>query len=262
MTLAELERFFAEAATSGSGPRAGVDRVFKSSPGLSASARLAIYNRAYYYRLLGALESVFVHTKRALGDAEFERIGLAYVARHPSEHPAVERVGRSFSDYLGGPGSTPRAVVDLAALEWARLCALVAPNPTALATTSSIAPSEFPRARLCFVPALVCLSVDPRAFSLLSADTAEIASTETTLGVAVFRREHSVSQQALNALEFEALRLAMAGASMSRVCACFDTGREPEDALDAFKIIATWFDRQWVERIEFPAAAETAADPK
>src|SRR5450755_1874238 len=93
VTLAELQRYFAAVATSTSGPPSDIDDVFQSSARLSASARLAIYNRGYHHRLLDALASVFTRTKRALGDAEFERLGLSYLAQHPSEHPAVERVG-------------------------------------------------------------------------------------------------------------------------------------------------------------------------
>ncbi|MEI9949260.1 MAG: DNA-binding domain-containing protein [Pseudomonadota bacterium] len=96
MNLAELQHYFARAATSGSGPLPELDRVFLGSERLSAKDRLAIYNRGYFYRLLDALASVFSQTKRLLGDPQFERLALAYLARHPSEHPAVERVGRSF----------------------------------------------------------------------------------------------------------------------------------------------------------------------
>src|SRR5450755_3738382 len=54
VTLAELQRYFAAVATSTSGPPSDIDDVFQSSARLSASARLAIYNRGYHPRLRDA----------------------------------------------------------------------------------------------------------------------------------------------------------------------------------------------------------------
>ena len=137
MKLAELQRFFAAAATSRSGEIAGLSEVFLGSESLSPSARLAIYNRGYYYRLLDALASVFRQTKRLMGDAAFERQGLAYLAEHASEHAAVERVGRIFPEFLRARVlDSQNFLADVAALEWLRLCALVAPNPTGRALPS------------------------------------------------------------------------------------------------------------------------------
>ena len=231
MTLSELERYFAAAATSGTGPVAGLDQVFVSRGALSASERLAIYNRGYYYRLLDALASVFGDTKRALGAEEFERLGLAYLARYPSEHPAVERVGRRFPDFLRERFPAPSPTLELARLEWARLCALVAPNPQALASAHELEPTEFPRSRLRFVPSLQCLAA-----------------------VAVWRAAHTVVHRALEPLEFQSLSAAMGGASMSQVCARFDSGAAEADTQRAFGVISNWFERQWVESVDVDGA--------
>lgn len=256
MNLSELQRYFTAAATSGAGPIAGLEQVFKGSSRLSAQARLAIYNRGYYYRLLDALASVFRETQHTLGNAEFTRVGLAYLARHPSRHPALERVGELFAAYLRSEGAIPTCVADLAALEWARLCALVAPNPRTLAKVSAIQVHEFPEARLGFVAALHCLELDPRALHCyarreLSSDPP--ANTEQAAlpssGVAVWRAGHAVQHESLDPLEFQALRAATDGSSMAQVCARFDTGHESEDAERAFQTVASWFARQWVETI-------------
>ena len=255
MKLAELEQYFASAATSGTGPLPGLDRVFSSSPQLSAADRLAIYNRNYFYRLLAALAAVFSQTKRVLGDADFERLGLAYLARYPSEHPAVERVGRSFCEFLRSVEAQP-TVVDLAALEWARLCALLAPNPRSLLTARRIEPSRFPRARLRFVPSLHWLELDPRALTAFAAERPSLAEpftdgTPSSLcRVAVWRSQHAVLQQVLDALEWAALTRAADGATLSRVCAVFDSGSEIEDVGRAFQVLSSWFARRWLADVE------------
>ena len=226
MKLSELQQYFAAAATSGRGPAPGLDDVFVSRGALSASERLAIYNRGYYYRLLDALASVFRDTKRALGEAEFERIGLAYLTQHPSEHAAVERVGRRFAGYLRERFPAPSQLGDVADLEWARLGALVAPNPVTVALAHELLPDEFPSSRLRFVPSLRCVQ-----------------------STAVWRAGHAVTERPLELSEFQALSAAMTGASMSRVCALFDTGEVAADTQRAFVVISAWFAREWVESV-------------
>ena len=252
MKLAELQRFFAAAATSHSGEIAGLAEVFLGSESLSPSARLAIYNRGYYYRLLDALASVFRQTKRLMGDAAFERQGLAYLAQHASDHPAVERVGRAFSEFLRARVPDSESfLADVAALEWLRLCALVAPNPTGRALPSALEPASFSRSRLCFVKSLHCLSLSARALGAFEGNDAPTSGSVAQTAVAVWRRDHAVCQTELEPQELVALRAALGGAVMSDVCAVFDTGEPEADALRAFQVIDGWFARKWLESVEF-----------
>jgi len=247
--LAELQDYFARAARSGSGPLPELERVFLGSHQLPAIDRMAIYNRGYFYRLLDSLASVFERTKWALGDAEFERVGLAYLAKYPSEHPAIERVGRSFSAYLHSIDA-PAVIVDLAALEWARLCTLVAPNPVQVATVSSIEPRRFPDSQLRFVPSLHWLEVDPAALRIFAGEVpAPSSELRSSCGVAVWRKQHAVHHESLDETEFRALVSAAGGATVSRVCAIFDRGSEAEDVARAFQILSAWFGRSWLESV-------------
>ncbi|MES1175856.1 MAG: DNA-binding domain-containing protein [Myxococcales bacterium] len=251
MNLAELQRYFAAAATSGAGPLAGLDLVFESNDHLSASERLAIYNRAFFYRQLDALASVFSATRRALGEPEFERLGLGYLATHPSEHPAVERVGRRFPEYLRQVDvSSSEPIVDLARLEWVRLCALVAPNPAALAQPNAVDPAMFPSCRVKLVPSLSWLELDSRALSLL-AGAAALPGPSERCAVAVWRAGHAVVHERVETLEFRALCAASAGATMAEVCAGFDTGQELADVQRAFGVVSSWYARSWLENVEF-----------
>jgi len=264
MNLAELQQYFARAATSGSGPLSDLDRIFLGTPRLSASERLAVYNRGYYLRLLDALGSVFSQTKIVLGDADFERLGLTYVAQYPSEHPAVERVGRVFCEYLRSVAAPP-AVVDLAGLEWARLCALVAPDPVSLAGVESIDPLRFPTARLCFVPSFRCLELDPMALTLFASTmrpSVDVGASHSALrcGVAVWRGGHAVEHLSLAAEEWHALSQAIAGNELSQVCAAFDTGSGDADVRRAFQVLSGWFARAWLESIAYDETHPGASD--
>ena len=251
MNLAELQRYFAAAATTSSGAISGLEEIFLGSDSLSPSARLAIYNRGYYYRLLDALASVFGETKRVLGDARFEQLGLTYLTEHASDHAAVERVGRKFPEFLRTLGPAPDPVLaDVAALEWARLCALVAADPAALAHPQALEPARFPDARLRFVPSLQCLALDARALRLVEGGTWPTSEPAANTGVAVWRPRHALLQTQLEPLEFRALLAARGGAPMSRVCAVFDTGQEQVDEERAFLALSGWFSRGWVEGVD------------
>ncbi|HEX3851734.1 MAG TPA: putative DNA-binding domain-containing protein [Polyangiaceae bacterium] len=253
MKLAELERFFSEAATSGSGPRAGLEQVFLGDARLSASDRLAIYNRSYYYRLLDALSSVFEQTARVLGRAEIERLALAYLTLHPSEQPAVERVGRLFPSYLRERDELADWVADLAALEWARLSALVAANPRTVLSVSDIDPALFPSSRAHLVPALHWLELDSRALHAFTG--AQLRTTPSSApgercGVVVWRKQHAVLHEQLPVLELQALQLAAEGRSISRICSCFESGDVTRDTERAFQMLSGWLARHWLESIE------------
>lgn len=260
MKLAELQRYFARAATSGSGPLPDLERVFVSSERLSAEARLAIYNRSYFYRLLDALASVFGQTKRVLGESAFERLGLDYVSQYPSEQPAVEHVGRAFPGYLRRVAA-PSLVVDLAALEWAMLCALLSPNPLSVADVSAVDPARFPEARLCFVPSLQRLELHPLALSIFAGgepsakDLEPVESPRIPCGVVVWRSQHFVQHQSLEPREWRALSSAVNGATLSHVCAVFDSGSGAADIELAFRALSAWFTRHWLERVVYPERA-------
>jgi len=248
MNLAELQRYFAAAATTSSGAISGLEEIFLGSESLSPSARLAIYNRGYYYRLLDALASVFGETKRVLGDAAFQQLGLTYLTEHASDHPAVERVGRKFPEFLRtlGPALDPE-LADVAALEWARLCALVAADPAALARPESLEPARFPDARLRFVPSLHCLALDARALRVVEGGAWPTLEPARETRVAVWRPAHALLQTQLEPVEYRALRAALGGAPMSEVCAIFDTGKGQDDEERAFLALSGWFSRGWVE---------------
>jgi hypothetical protein len=255
--LAELERYFAAVATSTSGPPADLEQVFKPSARLSARELMSIYNRGYHFRLLGALEAVFERTRRALGAAEFERVGLAYVAGHPSEHPAVERIGRHFAEFLREHAQGKEAIADLAALEWARLCALVAPDPAQILTASAVDPQTFPSSHLSFVPSLTVLSLQRSALTLFAANGGAAAAPAepppadempAKCAVAVWRQRHALKHEVLAELEQQALELARAGAPVSQFCALFAGGTDAQAAERAFGIVSAWFGRAWIAK--------------
>jgi hypothetical protein len=83
--------------------------------------RLGIYADAYRLRLLEALRVDFPALHTLAGDADFERIGRAYIEAHPSEHFSIRYFGRQMSALLTSDArfcNTP-VFAEMAAFEWA-----------------------------------------------------------------------------------------------------------------------------------------------
>ncbi len=90
------------------------------TPKVSAETRLSIYYDAYRLRLLEALDSNYPVLHAWLGDAEFEKLGLAYLQTNPSTHFSIRYFGHRLPEYLVGKEYRDRPyLAEMAAFEWA-----------------------------------------------------------------------------------------------------------------------------------------------
>jgi hypothetical protein len=119
-----------------------------------AEERLAIYANAYRLRLLEALGTDYPGLQTLLGDDEFDAMGRAYIAAHPSSHFSLRWFGDHMSEFLRTtePYSKYPVFAEMAAFEWAKSdafdatdCAVVCINDMA-----AIPPDAWPELR--FVP--------------------------------------------------------------------------------------------------------------
>jgi len=90
---------------------------------LNAFERLEIYNRQYWFRVLGALAEDFPALRAIVGSARFEALSVAYLTDHPSRSFTLRNLGSSLVEWLGThPEFTGRRhalAVDVARIEWA-----------------------------------------------------------------------------------------------------------------------------------------------
>jgi hypothetical protein len=90
---------------------------------LNAFERLEIYNRQYWFRILGALAEDFPALRAILGSARFEALSIAYLTDHPSRSFTLRNLGSKLVDWLGAhPEFTGRRhalAIDVARIEWA-----------------------------------------------------------------------------------------------------------------------------------------------
>lgn len=244
MRLADLQDLFWRAARFDPMPPE-VEGAFVARGALSARDRLKIYQDGYWYRQVDALFDCFPGLARALGHERFTRLCCRYIERHPSGDPVLERLGRCLADFLRREGE-PR-LGDLAALEQARLDALLAPHsPTA--SMQGLDLERFAFARVSLSSAVVSLSLRRDAVSLWLDPAAP--DDPAPCPVAAWRKLHTVQHSVLDEDEARALDLARQGASVAGLCEAFLGSDSPEQR--AFRVLSSWFARRWVASVSYP----------
>lgn len=90
---------------------------------LSSFERLEIYNRQYWFRVLGALTEDFPALRSVIGARSFEAMSVAYLTAHPSRSFSLRNLGSHLAEWLKShphyAGRRARLAQDVARIEWA-----------------------------------------------------------------------------------------------------------------------------------------------
>jgi len=90
---------------------------------LNAFERLEIYNRQYWFRVLGALAEDFPGLRTVVGARAFEALSVAYLTAHPSRSFTLRNLGSKLVEWLAAnpkyTGRRHRLALDVARIEWA-----------------------------------------------------------------------------------------------------------------------------------------------
>jgi hypothetical protein len=154
-------------------PAAAVIGTFiKPNDRLDAVARLEIYNRMYWFRLLDSLHEDFPGLRTVLGERRFQRLAEAYLARHPSRTFTLRNLGRELPAFIRAEPrwTAPRTVLagDMARFEWAQVEAFDGPARPALAP-EDLGRANPARLRLGLQPYLSLLTLDYAVDDLVGA---------------------------------------------------------------------------------------------
>lgn len=99
---------------------------------LTPFERLEIYNRQYWYRVLGALAEDFPALRALVGERRFDALSIAYLTEHPSRSFTLRNLGSKLPQWLAAhpekAGRRHQLAVDLARIEWACVEAFDAPE--------------------------------------------------------------------------------------------------------------------------------------
>jgi hypothetical protein len=92
--------------------------------------RLAIYNEQYWFRLFTILQDDFPLLAATLGMWRFNQLACAYLDRHPSRAPFLDRLADHFEAFIrSGAHHASPLHVQIAALECALIKTFQAPEP-------------------------------------------------------------------------------------------------------------------------------------
>ncbi len=103
---------------------------------LNAFERLEIYNRQYWYRVLGGLAEDFVAVRAVLGSRKFAALSVAYLTENPSRSFTLRNLGSHLPAWLQAhpefAGRRHSLAVDIAKIEWAFVVAFDSAERTPL----------------------------------------------------------------------------------------------------------------------------------
>jgi|SRR5215469_13540781 len=149
LSLRELQRYFG-AALFDSAPQAIMPWI--CSDGLDVESRIRLYRNNLLQGFRKALALEFPVIQRLVGGDYFDQLALVFQGNYPSRSGNLHHIGEPFPQFLSGllAGTGYSYLADVAALEWAHLIAMGAPearpfDPKALLKFSS---DSFPE--LCF----------------------------------------------------------------------------------------------------------------
>ncbi len=95
----------------------------KPNDRLTSFERLEIYNRQYWFRVIGAVSEDFPALNAVLGAKKFDSLVLAYLKENPSTSFTLRNLGAQLPQWLEGHREfAPRRhnlILDVARLEWA-----------------------------------------------------------------------------------------------------------------------------------------------
>ena len=122
LTAAEGMR---QRSTDGRSMKGIAEEIIKPNDRLTSFERLEIYNRQYWFRVLGALSEDFEGLRLIIGDRTFEKLSIAYLRDCPSRSFTLRNLGSRLESWLR---SHPEFVkggeeiaIDMVRLEWAEI---------------------------------------------------------------------------------------------------------------------------------------------
>jgi len=136
---------------------------------LNSFERLEVYNRQYWYRVLGALAEDFPALRAIVGASAFEALSIAYLSAHPSRSFTLRNLGSQLADWLSAnpqyTGRRSRLALDVVRIEWAFIEAFDNAEHTPLAL-DQIATLDA-GSRLALQPHLILLALEYPADNLV-----------------------------------------------------------------------------------------------
>lgn len=233
-----------------------------------AAAMFHVYQHAYWARLVESLGIDFPGLKAMAGDATFDRLARAYIARRPSVDPSIRWVGRRLPEFLKteAPWRDDPWWTDMARFDWALAHAFDAADaPAATLAQLAVVPPEFwGGLRLKLHPTLDSFAVSTPVDAVrpkLLADSGNTfdRSARRDGALMVWRIEYDLKFRAIDANEAAALDAARTGATFGDICELLAGRMAPDQAvMAAAQILRGWLEWGIIQDIEHDAPGSAA----
>lgn len=229
-----------------------IDHALTPGPRSSARDRLEVYRRAYHARLVECLADDYPALRAAFGVEAFEALCRDYVAFHPSTGPNLNWFGQHMSEFCSShPRLEPNAfAADLAALEWAIVEVIHAPNAAALTLggLGVLPATAWADARLRTTPASRLLwhrhPVNAYFQAFRDGGNPAIPSAEASWTV-VYRNGLTVWRMTLTEAMFDLLSALASGETLGAALAGAAASLSDVSEEQAGQRVTRWF-REWV----------------
>jgi hypothetical protein len=244
MNLAEMQRDFRSWLVTASGDAAS--RLLGSTP-----AGLSVYQNNYRTQLVGCLEVSYPQVRTWIGEEAFLAAAIAHIDGHPPHAWTLDAYGDDFDQTLASLYPDSPDVHELARIELALAHAFVAPDGEVL-TPDALTQLDWDAAQLRLASSLVMEPITTNAADIWSAlqrgDTApESEMLAEPAGVIVWRRDFTVYLDAVDALEYAALRQLQQDGSFAALCAMLVDRLGEEDGIaKAGSFLARWIGKDWL----------------
>lgn len=185
------------------------DSYIKPNDRLSSFERLEIYNRQYWFRVIGAVSEDFPALNALLGEKKFDALVLAYLRENPSTSWTLRDLGKKLPTWLRNhpefTGRRHQLALDVAALEWAYVDAFDGLRRPPL--TADDLTAIGPETRLTLQPHLQLLQLRYPVDELVLTVRRETPETEIVSNASTQRKE--TNRVKLPAMKREAVYLAI-----------------------------------------------------
>ena len=196
---------------------------------LSAFARVDIYARMYFWRIVDSLKEDFPSLWELMTEDEFHSLMRKYLTRHPSSHWTLRDAGQHLPQFLKKhvilkkwPSGQWPFLVDLARFEWEMIEAFDAADGTLLGNEQlrSLKPQAWGHLSLQLVPSHRLLRcqwpLHQVRESILESGTWSGEPKPTFLQV--WRKEQTVFYRPVDPLEYRLLKSLKSGSDFASLC--------------------------------------------
>lgn len=227
---------------------------------LSIETRLAIYENAYYARLVNALETTYPILKKYLGDENFNQLARVYAHRYHSHYRSIRWFGDQLSQFLEKDTryQTLPYLAELAQFEWIMSLVFDAADahPLGVLDVEKIPIEQWEYMRFQTHPSLHTLNLQWNVIAIwqaLSDDETPVPFKKNQPSTWVAWRQELISQFcSLTPEEDWALHAMLMGKTFGEICEGLCQWKEMSDvSLYAASLLKGWVIAGFITQIYF-----------